>query len=223
MNAEKGSLSDNWIQVISRRVRLVQLLDAAERAGLTPMPLLQLHAFAFLANILSPIWDLEPQDGKLLKRRGGPYYPQLQEDLDRLVGSGVVSLHEVGFKQDVRARWFLEAAYALNEKESRPIIEKAGQFDEDLANMGFLRDLAFALGQLSQDDFDKAMVQDATYSDSRTQPGFVIDFAEWRQENYTANAARRFDKFTPKGARTSPGDKLRLYVRYLERRAHGER
>lgn len=63
---------------LRRQIRLVLLLDAAEKTGLTPLPILQLHTLAFLANILAPVWDFEPIDGKLLKRRGGPFYPRLQ-------------------------------------------------------------------------------------------------------------------------------------------------
>lgn len=209
-----------WISSIARRLRLVQLLDAAEAAGLTPIKLLRLHAFAFLANLLSPVWELWPQDGKILKRRGGPFYPELQRDLDRLVGMGVASIENLDYKKDEQKRWRLEGSYALLYDRADPILEAAYKFEDEHEMHVFLRELAFALAALSEDEFDQAMVEDATYADPRAIAGQVIDFAEWRSANYTANAANYFDHVMPLNLKTSPGEKIHLYVRYLERRTH---
>jgi hypothetical protein len=58
---------------LRRRVRVVTLLEAAEAAGLVPLGILRLHAFAYLSNVLAPVWDMPALDGKVLKRRGGPW------------------------------------------------------------------------------------------------------------------------------------------------------
>src|SRR4051794_40231134 len=99
---------------LQRRIRLVVILDAAERAGLVPLPVMQLHAMAFFANVLSPVWQMPPLEGSLLKRRGGPYYPPLQRDLDRLVGTGVAVISELGQARDDQGHWRLEGSYRLN-------------------------------------------------------------------------------------------------------------
>ena len=93
---------------LARRVRLVVLLEAARSAGLTPIDVLRLHTLAYLSNVLSQVWNMPPNDGKILKRRGGPFYPALQADLDRLVGMGVALLDGVGHRQDEDGRWRLE-------------------------------------------------------------------------------------------------------------------
>ena len=89
--------TDYGIDDLNRRIRLILLLDAAESAGLTPLPILHLHTFAYMSNVLSPVWDVPVLEGKVLKRRGNPFYTSLQYDLDRLVGMGVVliSIHMV--------------------------------------------------------------------------------------------------------------------------------
>ena len=212
-----------WVKAIARRLRLVQLLDAAEAAGLAPVKLLRLHAFAFLANLLSPVWELWPQDGKILKRRGGPFYPELQRDLDRLVGMGVVSIENLDYKKDQWKRWCLEGDYALLYDRAEPILQAATEFEDERRVQRFLRELAFALAALSEDEFDQAMIEDATYADPRAVPGQVIDFDEWRRANYTANAANYFDHVMPLGLKASPGEKIQLYVRHLERSVHGNR
>ena len=76
---------------LRQRVRVVRLLEAAERAGITPIPARRLHAYAYLADVLSPVWDLQPFDGKVLKVKHGPHYPDLQREVDRLVVMGLVT------------------------------------------------------------------------------------------------------------------------------------
>jgi hypothetical protein len=64
---------------------------------------------------------------------------------------------------------------------------------------------------------------DATWSDKRTGVGDVIDFSEWQEANYSAFAAQTFGELEPLGNTIGRGEKLPLYLRYLERRAHGNR
>ena len=116
------------IPALRRRVRLVMLLDSAEAAGLVPIKILRLHAFAYLSNVLAPVWDMPVLDGKVLKRRSGLFYPALQQDLDRLVGMGVATISGVGHVQDEDKRWRLEGAYRLHRPFADPILDALSHF-----------------------------------------------------------------------------------------------
>ena len=105
---------DQFLARLRRQVRIVLILDAAEKTGLTPLPILQLHTLAFLSNILAPVWDLEPIDGKLLKRHGGPFYARLQADLNRLVGQGIALISNINYIKDAKERWRFNGKYKLN-------------------------------------------------------------------------------------------------------------
>src|SRR5262245_59310808 len=111
-------LHSERIPALRRRVRLLVLLDAAEQAGLAPIKILHLHSFAYLSNVLAPVWEFVPLDGKILKRRGGPYYPALQRDLDALVGKGMVVITGLAHLRDEERRWRLEGSYRLNREFS---------------------------------------------------------------------------------------------------------
>ena len=74
MSALMGAPQPVHLPSLRRQVRLLVLLRAAEAAGLAPLRILRLHAFAYLSNVLAPVWDLRALDGKVLKRRGGPFY-----------------------------------------------------------------------------------------------------------------------------------------------------
>ncbi len=208
---------------LRRCVRLVVLLYSAEGAGLTPLAILRLHTLAYLSNVLAPVWDMPPLDGKVLKRSGGPFYPALQRDLDRLVGMGVVIISGLGHVQDEDGRWRLEGSYRLNQPFANPIVETLVHFEDERRVVAFVQELAFALSALGDEELDIAMKQDATYSDSLVGVGNVVDFDEWQKKNYAANAARYFEGLLPGGASATPGEQLHFYIRHLHARTLGER
>lgn len=207
-------------EALRRKVRLVMLLDAAEAAGLAPIKILRLHTFAYLSNVLAPVWDMPVLNGAVLKRSGGPFYPDLQHDLDRLVGSGVASIFGMSHVQDEANLWRLEGSYRLRSSFAEPILKTLDSFPDERRLNTFIGELGYALSSLSDDEFDQAVSEDATYSDPMTSNDNVIDFSEWRKRNFSANAADRFDNFIPGGSAT-PGEKIHLYVRHLHRRIHG--
>ena len=206
-----------------RRLRLVVLIHTAERAGLSPLPIMHLHTFAYLSNVLAPVWEMPVMDGKLLKRRGGPFYPALQADLDNLVGMGVAVISNLGHVLDQQNRWRLEGSYLLNRQFADRILRQMAEFEEERRLFGFLQELAFALSALSDEDLGKATTEDATYSDPIIDFGNVVDFAEWQFKNYSANAAEQFEGLLPGGVRANSGEKIHLYLRHLQTRMYGGR
>ncbi len=205
--------------VLRRRLRLVLLIDAAQRAGFAPVSILPLHMLAYLSNVLAPVWDMPILEGKVLKRRGGPFYPSLQAELDALVGQGTVLISSVSYQRDEDNRWRLEGSYLLNKEFSHRILEQVAEYAQERQLANFLRELAFALSSLDDDELSSAMVEDATYADLRTDFGGVVDFAEWREKNYSANAAAAFSLKSERGQFSpTPGEKLHFYMRHLQSR-----
>jgi hypothetical protein len=211
------------LDVVRRQVRLVALIDSAERAGLAPLSILRLHTFAFLSNILAPVWEMPVLEGKVLKRKGGPFYPELQRDLDGLVGLGVVVISNLGHVLDEQKRWRLEGSYQLHRLFADRVLQRVAQFEEERKFLAFLDELAFALSALGDDDIDKASTQDAVYSDPIVDFGNVLDFAEWGHKNAAATAAARLGRFVPGGVRPVAGEKVHLYLRHLKARIQGGR
>lgn len=210
------------VDTLRRQVRVVMLLEAAENAGLVPLRILRLHAFAYLSNVLAPVWQMPILDGRVLKRQGGPFYPDLQQDLDRLVGQGIAVISRVGHTQDEDGRWRLEGSYRLHRTFSDPILACLDAFPDEARLLSFITELGYALAALSDDELDRAVSEDATYSDPMIGIDNVIDFADWRSRNYSLNVAEKFDRMV-RGGNATPGEKLHLYVRHLHRRINGER
>ena len=95
-------------------------IDAAERAGITPLRARRLHAFAYLADVLSPVWNLQPFEGKILKVEGGPHYPDLQRELNRLAVLGIVLISQLEYGSRDSSGPLVDAYYAMNLSSPKP-------------------------------------------------------------------------------------------------------
>ena len=218
---------------VRRRSRLVALLDAAERAAVTPLGSSRLHAFAYLADVLSPVWGLPAFDGKILRIDGGPHYPDLQEELDHLVVMGLVEVTGLAYVGRGASGARLEGSYALDfsSPRLRPLLAALGAeaadaaFDaEDVRIHAFLVELAGALATLPSDEVDRVTTSDVTYRSEGLGEN-VIDFAAWTdnpwRDNPTWRTAERFEEFLPEESSLTGGEKLYLYAAYLGRVVNG--
>jgi hypothetical protein len=199
-------------------VRVLVLLDALARTGITPAKARALHELAYLANVLSPVFNLTPADAKLLKRASGPYYPELQLAVDRLVGKGLVEAQGLKYEQvEEDERYRVVASYRLH----RPRVQAA--LDRHVSVLPeealFLHELASAYSALSDDQLGCAALQDARYADKSVDVDNVIDFGEYDSpaKNFSRNAALAFAP----GRQLQPAERLYLYLGHLgERVSH---
>ncbi|MFC7334430.1 hypothetical protein [Rhodocista pekingensis] len=201
------------------RIRVLLLLDALEAADMGPVPVMRLHAFALLADLLGPIWGVDSHDGKILKRQGGAYYPRLQRQLDMLVGLGFVEVTNVSYAfENGLSR--LEGCFQIASGRAEEVIASVRMFSEEERAVSFLRRLAFSLQRVSL-PIEKLIRVDATWADQRTGTGDVIDFSEWKSANYSAYSAQLFARLVDPDLKIGCGERTQLYVRLLEHRAHG--
>jgi hypothetical protein len=225
-----GSIDDAALRVSKRRARVILLLDAAERAGVAPLSTARLHAFAYLADVLSPVWDLPVFDSVVLKEIGGPYYTSLQREADRLVVAGLLEVSELRYDDRPRdgARIFGLYGLRFGSEHLERILAALGARDprqaldaKDVRIHEFLVELAGALARLQDDEIDHVASVDATYADhSIFENNLVYLNGEMGAPNLSVATAERFNEFLPEGVNFSPGEKLYLYATYLGRRVH---
>lgn len=226
-------LSVRAIQAMRQRSRIIQMLDAAEHVAISPLRTRRLHAFAYLADVLSPVWNMPAFDGKVLKIEGGPHYPDLQREVDRLAILGLINISDVKYvsRPDGGAR--IDALYSLNlDSPMIPAILGAlgargrnaalDPRDSDMCN--YLLDLAGALATVPEEEIEKAAAVDATYSDRRVDLSNIIDFGRWSSDihvdNLSLRTVERFRQFLPDDASLGSGEKLYLYASFLGRRVN---
>ena len=199
------------------------LLDAADYAVISPIPLPRFHALAFLADVLSPIYHFVPLSGRIMKRRTGPYYPDLQWEVDRLIGLNLVAPHSLqpvieDFSAHINATIALQRPYAHDLLQLIYSDQQFSQYKE------FFRELAGALSNIDDQELDAATHADATWSAGHA--GAVIDYAEWRASNYSSMSTKRLEDMTAESLgihsiTLSPGAKLNLYAQFLRRAVDG--
>ena len=230
---EVETVGEARLSELRQQCRLLLLLDAAERAGIAPLASVRLHAFAYLADVLSPVWDLIPFEGKIYKSEGSPHYPDLQAELDSLVVLGLVEVSDLRYVRTADGGAQIAGEYALNfaSEQLESILGALGARGPDAVldpadwNLhGFLVELAGALATLPDEEIESAASADVTYGGKGARHD-VVDFGEWadrREDNPSWRAADRFRAFLPARARMLPGEKLYLYAAYLGRAIHGE-
>lgn len=196
----------------AQAIRVLVLLDALARVGLSPTDAKALHELAYLANVLSPVFDLLPLDAKLLKRPTGPYYPELQQAIDRLVGRGLVDALGLRAALDTDdSRYRVIARYRLRRQHVQNALDRHEQIYQPEAQ--FLRELASAYSALTDAQIGVASRYDARYADTSVDFNDVIDFGEWRSpaRNFSRNAAMAFAP----GRGLEPAERLYLYLEHL--------
>lgn len=213
-------MSDTRVRgATAQTVRVLTLLDALAAAGLAPSSSRALHELAYLANVLAPVFDLPPLDATLLKRKSGPYYPELQQTIDRLVGRGLVEAQELRYELDeIEQRYRISASYLLRWSEVHAALNRYRELYPVEAL--FLEELAAAYSALSDAEQGHVAVGDARYADVSVDVNNVIDFGEWSsaEKNFSRNAAMTFAP----GMHLPPAERLYLYLDHLQQRAaHG--
>ena len=226
-----AAVAGGRLSKLRQQSRVLLLLDAAERAGIAPLRSSHLHAFAYLADVLSPVWDLIPFEGKIYKSETSPHYPDLQEELDSLVVVGLVEIGGLHYVTTADGGAQIGGAYALDfssEHLERILRALGARGREDVLDPSdcdlhsFLVELAGALATLPSDEIESAASADISYGRGVSAHN-IVDFGEWvdhRADNRSWRAAERFRTFLPREARMLPGEKLYLYAAYLGRAIH---
>ena len=216
-----------WLGVqgvqIRRRIRILMLLDAADYAVISPISIPRFHALAFLADVLSPIYHFAPLSRRILKRRAGPYFPDLQWEIDRLIGLSLVSPHELTPISD-NQETYVSSALVLERERSAELLQHVYSESEFRSQRDFFRELAGALSNIQDEDLDAATQLDVTWGAGHK--GAVIDYAEWRAKNYSAMSVNHIEEVATQalgehGGKLLPSAKVNLYVQYLRRAVNG--
>ena len=224
-------LSDGSIETLRRRSRVLMLLDAAERAGLAPLSTSGIHSLAYLADVLSPVWHLPAFTASVLKIAGGPFYRDLQTELDRLVVLGLVEVSDLSYIDRPRGGARLDANYGLNFEAPKLEAILAGlgarelnlAFDpRDHTIHTFLVELAGAFASLSETEMKRAATLDVTWSEAAAANNLLeMDSSKTESAaNLSVATADRFSNFVPADTRLLPGEKIYLYASYLGRKAN---
>lgn len=210
------------LEARKRPIRVLALLDALADASIFDAPLRVVHELAYLSNVLAPVFELAPFSASLLKRQGGPYYPELQETIDLLVGRGMVLAKGIRYEPvPEEKRYRLQASYRINRALAEPVLAAYREVYADTGEPFFIGELCAAYSTLTDQEFGRAFRFDARYADKDVDNNEVIDFGQWAsadRTNFSRNAAMAFRP----GESLQPAERIFMYIEHVQRKAgHG--
>jgi hypothetical protein len=199
---------------LRNRAWLLGLVRVANWAGLRPVSSQHVHALVFLANSLAPIYQDEGVEARVVKQAQGPFYPDAQWDLDRMVGQELLTVSNERLLH-TKDGWMLKACYEVTGRgielvaqcRQSPILDRS---------YNFLLELAAAFASLSLDERNTAPLEDAIYSIPGRPNGTALVF-ENADDNYSVLTASAFDELVGAELTLTPKDRVHLYLRYLAR------
>lgn len=195
------------------------MLDALADASIFEAPLRVVHELAYRSNVLAPVFELTPFSASLLKRQGGPYYPELQETIDLLVGRGMVFASDIRYEPvPEEKRYRLHANYRINRALADPALAAYHDVYADTGEPFFISELCAAYGMLADQELGQAFRFDARYADKDVDNNEVIDFGQWvnaASTNFSHNAAMSFRPGEP----LQPAERIFMYIEHVQRKA----
>jgi hypothetical protein len=215
-----------WQVAAKGRLRAVALVDAAEQAALTPVPVERLHALAYLADVLSPVWGLQPFDPVALKTDREPFFGRFQDQLDDLVVVGLLEVVTFGYIEIPNSsigEVALRARYHLRyEAEHLAPLLSFIRADEELGRrLQFFVALASAVARLPDEEIARAVTKDATWDDADIPVDDLVRLRTptgKRRSTRTDGTLAVFDELSPGGAPLGGAARLRLYTAFLAER-----
>jgi hypothetical protein len=185
------------------------------RIGVTPISATQLHVTLYLANTLASLFDVHRVRGRVLKRGEFPFYPDVQNEIDRLAFNGVLKIERVDFG----AKGHMAPHLGVGPKglETYQMIMKRVPDAARVARL-FRELVAACFGRFLAANAAIGPI-DANYGSNRVLENEVVYFSEWTEESKNNNMEvahyllTRLNDMRPHADR----DGVRLYCDYLDK------
>ena len=185
----------------------------SHRIGVTPISAAQLHVTLYLANTLASLFDVHRVRGRVLKRGDFPFYPDVQNEIDRLAFNGVLKIERVDF--GTKGRMTPHLGMGPKGLETYQMITKRMPDAARVARL-FRELVAACFGKFLTANAAIGPI-DANYGSNLVVENEVVDFSEWTDENKNMEVAQylltRLKAMRPHADR----DGVRLYCDYLDK------
>ena len=198
-------------QQVRGRLWVLLALDACDRAGIAPIPKDRFHRIIFLSNCLAQVFGANPPATRILKYKRGPFYPDIQWEIDRLVTMQWLDLDGLLLEQDQYGPW-LEADYQIS-RRGIEIAEVLKRTPLGAATTAYIDELVFAFARL-----DLRRLDDIPLNDLNWEPageGALITFED-AEANLAIRKTAEFQRLAPEVLTNRFREQVQLYLRYIE-------
>lgn len=214
-NQQPSSTNASEIDIAQIRARVWVLLamEACDRAGLSPIGKTRFHRMIFLSNCLAELYEATPPAKRVLKYKRGPFYPDVQWQLDRLSAMGLIGVEHINIAEDVHGPW-MEADYSITDAgistahtiRQAPVGQSTGIYIDELV---------FAFGRLASRRLDQIALNELNYATPGIAEGALITFED-RNSNLAFRMTNDFERLAPEALKNRFREKVQIYLRYVE-------
>lgn len=201
------------IALVRARTWVLLAMDACDRAGLVPVSKVRFHRLIFLSNCLAEILQATPPAKRVLKYKRGPFYPDVQWQLDRLTAMGLVNIRDLLIEEDSYGPW-MEANYLIA-RSGIEAIAKVKATPLGYSTSAYIDELVFAFARLSERDVDQVALKELNYAAPGIAVGALISFEDARS-NLALRKTDEFAQLAPEILAARFNEQIQLYLRYIE-------
>jgi hypothetical protein len=209
-------MADVVLDSARARMWVLMAVDACDRAGLVPISKFRFHRLIFLSNCLADLFRAAPPAKRVLKYKRGPYYPDVQWQVDRLVTMGQLTLANMTLRPDGYGPW-MEADYGIT-NAGIAILATVRATPLGLATARYIDEVVFAFAHVQASRLDDLALRELNYAAPGIADGALITFEE-AQNNQATLKTDEFERCAPEILAERAREKLQLYLRYLEAEA----
>jgi hypothetical protein len=206
-------MSDLDEALVRARTWVLLAIDACDRAGLVPISKIRFHRMIFLSNCLAEIFQASPPVKRVLKYKRGPFYPDVQWQLDRLTAMGLINISDLLIEKDDHGPW-MEANYLIA-RSGIDVVEKIKTTPLGHSTSAYIDELVFAFARLSERNVDQVALNELNYVAPGIAVGALISFED-AKSNIALRKTEEFERLAPEILVTRFREQIQLYLRYIE-------
>lgn len=194
---------------------VILTLEGAEVAGISPVPHRRFHQLLFYAAVLTPIYKVEQPLPLIIKSAEGPYYPEAQHELERLIVAGF-AMNYGRHRYGPLGTYAFVDSYMLTE-EGQATAAMLAQSDWGTRARALTRALALGMATVPADQIDAVLLQDPLLRSREKDAGATVDVTEF-PNNFSYRVAHWLADLDENDISPSRQEQISLYFRYLQAR-----
>lgn len=201
------------LDLVRGRTWVLLAVDACDRAGLTPIEKERFHRLIFLSNCLAELFSATPPAKRVVRYKRGPFYPDVQWQLDRLVTMGLLSINGLSLELDKHGPW-TRANYGIRSLGVRAA-ELIRQTPLGRQTGAYIDELVYGFAALNAQHLDDVALRELNYAAPGLAEGVLITFDD-AETNRAIRKTTEIARVAPTLLSDRVRQKLQLYLRYID-------
>ncbi len=155
---------------------ILMLFEASENYGYSPLDMTILHRVVYLANVICPIYKIIMPDSYTIKNMRGPYFPNVQRDVNSLIIKGLLTPNNIKPYKDEHGFW-LDGEFRISVTGLK-VFKNITQNSSINRISLFLREFIRSINDLSREELIKLAESEIHYNFSADSESLDFSFPD---------------------------------------------